>query len=102
MRPVHRELADVVATRGAATVLGLVTFDGVIQWESREAWAKDCDRHGVPNVDDGPYANYVWREDAAAQSGKSTMRGWGISEVIPLPNPKESPHAAKSSVDIRT
>ena len=84
-------LADVVTIRGAATILGLVTFDDVIQWDSRETWAKDCDRHGVPDVDDGPYANYVWREDDAAEPGKSTMRGWTVSEVIPLPNPVESP-----------
>ena len=94
-------LADVVTIRGAATILGLVTFDDVIQWDSRETWAKDCDRHGVPDVDDGPYANYVWREDDAAEPGKSTMRGWTVSEVIPLPNPVESPHAASASVDIR-
>ena len=84
-------LADVVTIRGAATILGLVTFDDVIQWDSRQTWAKDCDRHGVPDVDDGPYANYVWREDDAAEPGKSTMRGWVVSEVIPLPNPVESP-----------
>ena len=84
-------LADVVTFRGAATILGLVTFDDVIQWDSRETWAKDCDRHGVPDVDDGPYANYVWREDDAAEPGKSTMRGWVVSEVIPLPKPVESP-----------
>ena len=35
----HSGLADVVTDRGAATILGLVTFGGVVEWESREAWA---------------------------------------------------------------
>ena len=59
----HSGLADVVTDRGAATILGLVTFGGVVEWESREAWSRDREKHGVPDDDDGPY---VWREDDAA------------------------------------
>ena len=63
----HSGLADVVTDRGAATILGLVTFGGVVEWESREAWSRDREKHGVPDDDDGPY---VWREDDAAKPGK--------------------------------
>ena len=73
----HSGLADVVTDRGAATILGLVTFGGVVEWESREAWSRDREKHGVPDDDDGPY---VWREDDAAKPGKSS-----------LPTPVQSP-----------
>ena len=84
----HSGLADVVTDRGAATILGLVTFGGVVEWESREAWSRDREKHGVPDDDDGPY---VWREDDAAKPGKSSLRGRTVSEVIPLPTPVQSP-----------
>ena len=84
----HSGLADVVTDRGAATILGLVTFGGVVEWESREAWSRDREKHGVPDDDDGPY---VWREDDAAKPGTSSLRGWTVSEVIPLPTPVQSP-----------
>jgi hypothetical protein len=72
---------------GAATAVGLVTFGGVVRWESRVTWEGDFARHRVPPAGGGAEA-FGWLRDET--TGEAALCGWVVTEVIPM-TPRPSP-----------
>ena len=69
---------------GAATIVALVTFTSVKEWDSAKYWAADGDKHLVPSDDEA----FRWRRGDGL---RRRVRGWIVGDVAPIaptPSPK--------------
>jgi len=71
----------VPAAHPGATLVGWVTFSGVIRYTDRAAWAAAEPRHLVPD-DDGPYG---WKDDGVGKFGWIVNERCKLSAPVPLP-----------------
>ena len=111
------ELRDVVPA-GAATVLGVVTFERAppdaalaaekkekedtaaspprlrhATWPSFEAWAADEAKHAVAP---DPHGAHAWRPGDGEPHSGAYLRGWRVVDAVPMP-PRPSPPMTRAT-----